>query len=163
MNKNDNSTPEQENPTSNVGTLVTKADFEEAAKSLLKSRDNTLSLYKQVMSYQPFAENPLLREVLEDLCEQLVDYSGKVHFALLNNIEGNFAEKPEILDIANNISRLLVENTQKILDFQDAYNGDVETTDIEQLTNKLSQVGEIIANRITLEDKLIDAILKDTD
>ncbi len=138
-------------------------EFHDAAKSLLKARNNTLSLYKQVMSYQPFDENPLLREVLEDLCEQLVDYSGKVHFALLNNVEGNFTDNPEILGIANNISRQLVENTQKILDFQDAYNGDVIHSDIDQLTNKLSQVGEIIASRITLEDKLINAILDDND
>lgn len=143
-----------------VNTSGSTADFHEAAKSLLESRNNTLSLYKQVMSCQPFDESQLLREVLEDFCEQLVDYSGKVHFALLNNIEENFADNPEILVIANDISRLLVENTQKILDFQDAYNADVEKTDIDQLSHKLGQVGEIIANRITIEDKLIDEILK---
>jgi len=141
-------------------TIGSTANFHEAAKSLLKSRNNALSLYKQVMSYQPFDENQLLREVLEDFCEQLVDYSGKVHFALLNNIEENFTDKPEVLAIANDISRLLVENTQKILDFQDAYNADVEKTNIDQLSTKLSQVGEIIGNRITIEDKLIDEILK---
>jgi regulator of sigma D len=54
----------------------------------------------------------------------------------------------------------LVDNTQKILDFQDAYNADVEKTNIKQLSTKLSQVGEIIANRISIEDKLIDEILK---
>lgn len=139
---------------------VSTANFHEAAKSLLESRNNALSLYKQVMSYQPFEENQLLREVLEDFCEQLVDYSGKVHFALLNNIEENFADNPQIITIANDISRLLVENTQQILDFQDAYNADVEKTDIDQLSNKLSQVGEIIGNRISIEDKLIDEILK---
>ncbi|MFK5892012.1 MAG: Rsd/AlgQ family anti-sigma factor [Pseudomonadota bacterium] len=140
---------------------VSATVFHEAAKSLLKSRNNTLSLYKQVMSYQPFEDSVLLSEVLEDFCEQLVDYSGKVHFALLNNIEENFADNPDILIIANDISRVLVENTQKILDFQDAYNADVEKTDINQLSNKLSQVGEIIANRIIAEDKLINAILQD--
>jgi len=139
---------------------VSTANFHEAAKSLLESRNSALSLYKQVMSYQPFDENQLLREVLEDFCEQLVDYSGKVHFALLNNIEENFADKPEILAIANDISRVLVDNTQKILDFQDAYNADVEKTNIDQLSTKLGQVGEIIANRITIEDRLIDEILK---
>jgi regulator of sigma D len=142
-------------------TSVSASLFHEAAKSLLESRNNTLSLYKQVMSCQPFEESVLLREVLEDFCEQLVDYSGKVHFALLNNIEENFADNKEILAIANNVSRVLVENTQKILDFQDAYNADVEKTDVAQLSSRLSQVGEIIANRIVVEDKLINAILVD--
>ncbi len=141
----------------NVTNFTTR--YQDAAKSLLISRNNTLSLYKQVMTCQPFEECLLLREILEDFCEQLVDYSGKVHFVLLNNIEENFSDNPQVLTIANDISRELVENTQSILDFQDAYNADVEKTDINQLSKRLSLVGEIIANRITAEDKLINAIL----
>lgn len=135
-------------------------NIKDAVKSLIKLRNNTLSLYQQLMSFQPFTETPELREILEDFCEQLVDYSGKVHFTLLSNIEQNFSQQDDILQLAEELSQRLVENTQCLLDFQDEYNNDVEKTDIAHLTDKLGKVGECIANRITYEDKLMNAILK---
>jgi regulator of sigma D len=133
-------------------------EFKIAAKSLLKARNNTLSSYKHLMSFQPFVETPLLREDLEEFCEHLVDYSGKIHFSFLSNIEQISSD--EITLLADEVTQVLVDNTQGLLDFQDSYNTDVQKTDIAHLTDKLSQVGELIANRISLEDQLINTILK---
>jgi len=134
--------------------------FRQTAKSLIESRNQALALYKDVMSYQPFDDSSTFREILEDLCEILVDYSGKVHFNLLNNIQEEIELDDEILTITADISRHLVDNTQKILDFHDLYNSDVKETQMEKLSQCLNDLGEIIADRIALEDKLISIILK---
>lgn len=134
--------------------------FRQTAKSLIESRTQALALYKDVMSYQPFDDSSTFREILEDLCEILVDYSGKVHFNLLNNIQDEFELSDTVLATTTEISSQLVDNTQKILDFHDLYNSDVKETHMERLSQCLSDLGEIIADRIALEDKLISIILE---
>jgi len=134
-------------------------DFEDVARSLIEARNKTLGLYQQVMSYHPFSNEPVLREVLEDLCEQVVDYSGKIHFNLLNVIQKDEQLSQKLDAIVSQISPYLVENTQQILDFQDAYNSDVKELDLPSLAERLNQLGEVIADRVQLEDKLLDAIL----
>jgi len=134
--------------------------FRQTAKSLIESRTQALALYKDVMSYQPFDDSSTFREILEDLCEMLVDYTGKVHFNLLNNIQDDYELDDNILALTADISHQLVDNTQQILDFHDLYNSDVKETHMEKLNQSLSELGEIIADRITLEDKIISIILK---
>ncbi len=132
--------------------------FEDEIRSLLDARTKTLSAYQQVMSYHPFENSEILREVLEDFCEQLVHYSGKVHFSLLNYIEEHFAEQTDIIEKANMVAGQLVQNTQIILDFQDAYSYDSKHTDIQRLEKRMNQIGEIIADRIAMEDQLLDMV-----
>jgi|GEM_PF-2943618 len=134
--------------------------FRQTAKSLIESRTQALALYNDVMSYQPFDDSSTFREILEDLCELLVDYSGKVHFNLLNNIQDEYDLDESILSITADISTQLVDNTQRILDFHDLYNSDVQESHMEKLSQSLSDLGEIIADRIALEDKVISIILE---
>ena len=134
--------------------------FRQIAKSLIESRTQALALYKDVMSYQPFDDSATFREILEDLCEMLVDYTGKVHFNLLNNIQDEFELDDNVIAMCSDISHQLVDNTQQILDFHDLYNSDVKETQMEKLNQSLNELGEIIADRITLEDKVISIVLK---
>lgn len=128
-------------------------------ESLINSRTDTLAQYKDVMSYQPFEMNDTLQEVLEDFCESVVDYSAKAHFNLYNYLEENKERRQSVLRIADSVYPKLIDNTQKILDFHDSYNSDVSTLDCGGLEQCLNSVGELLADRINLEDDVISALL----
>ena len=128
-------------------------------ESLVNSRTETLTQYKDVMSYKPFEINDTLQEVLEDFCESVVDYSAKAHFNLYNYLEGKKERRKSVLKIADSVYPELVDNTQKILDFHDKYNSDVSVVDYDNLEDCLNAVGELLADRINLEDDVISALL----
>ena len=128
-------------------------------ESLIKSRTETLTQYKDVMSYKPFEMNDTLQEVLEDFCESVVDYSAKAHFNLYNYLEDKKERRQSVLKIADSVYPQLVDNTQKILDFHDRYNSDVSAVDYDKLEGCLNSVGELLADRINLEDDVISALL----
>ncbi|MCP3850302.1 MAG: sigma D regulator [Gammaproteobacteria bacterium] len=128
-------------------------------ESLISSRTETLAQYKDVMSYQPFEMNDTLQEVLEDFCESMVDYSAKAHFNLYNYLDENKERRQSVLKIADSVYPELVDNTQKILDFHDIYNSDVPSMNCGKLESCLSSVGELLADRINLEDDVIAALI----
>ncbi len=128
-------------------------------ESLIHSRTETLAQYKHVMSYQPFEMSDILQEVLEDFCELLVDYAAKAHFNLYKHLDNNTERRKSVLNIADSVYPSLLDNTQKILDFHDQYNSDVSQMAWDKLENCLNDVGELLADRISFEDDIINAIL----
>ena len=128
-------------------------------ESLIASRTETLAQYKDVMTYKPFEMNDTLQEVLEDFCESMVDYTAKAHFNLYNYLEEHKERRQSVLKIADRVYPELVDNTQKILDFHDMYNSDVTEMQCDKLESCLNGVGELLADRINLEDDVIGALL----
>ncbi len=124
---------------------------------LLQSRLESLSRYNDVMELQPFEENDILQEVLEDFCESVVDYTARAHFKLYKYLDYNKVSYA-VSAISLKIYPLLIDNTQQILDFHDEYSSDNIHFDCRKLETCLSQMGELLADRILLEDRLIDAI-----
>jgi len=154
INNLDSSLVEIEEDFSPEGAVDEILNLKEITRSIIDSRNHALSLYADVMNYltreQNGVSNPL-REILEDLCEQLVDYTGKIHFSLSTLLEDDPQNKE--------VSDLLIESTQKILDFHDSYNSDVVDIDLNSLPSKLNYLGEVLAERAILEDKLLDVLL----
>ena len=128
-------------------------------ESLVESRTETLAQYKQVMNYQPFEMSETLQEVLEDFCESMVDYTAKAHFNLYNYLDEHKERRESVLKIADSIYPDLVDNTQKLLDFHDKYSSDVAHLECDRLEECLNGIGELLADRINLEDEVINAIL----
>lgn len=128
-------------------------------ESLIASRTETLAQYKDVMTYKPFEMNDTLQEVLEDFCESMVDYTAKAHFNLYNYLEEHKERRQSVLKVADSVYPELVDNTQKILDFHDMYNSDVTEMQCDKLESCLNGVGELLADRINLEDDVIGALL----
>ena len=128
-------------------------------ESLVASRTETLAQYKHVMSYQPFEMSDTLQEVLEDFCESMVDYTAKAHFNLYSYLDDKKERRGSVLNIADSVYPKLVDNTQKVLDFHDKYSSDVSHLECEKLEHCLNGVGELLADRINLEDDVINAIL----
>jgi len=148
-----------------IDTIATerRVQSHKMAKSLLASRTECLSQYKQIMTYKPFEMNETLQEVLEDFCEILVDYTAKAHFNLYEYLDGSAGKRAErrqsVLNIADSAYPSLLDNTQNILDFHDQYSSDVSQMACDKLESCLNDLGELLADRISLEDEVINAIL----
>ena len=53
-----------------------------------------------------------------------------------------------------------MKTTAAILEFNDIYDSEEHCKALDRLDNDLSQLGEVLADRITLEDMVIEAMSK---
>jgi len=125
-------------------------------RDLIHTRTSMLALYSKLAAQKPFTEldDPVL-ELLEEFCEVLVDYTAQAHFSLYRFIEEKMEKRKSVLDIADKVYPRIFDSTQLIVDFNDRYDDFSNTSLVQQLENDLSQLGEVLAERIDLEDQLI--------
>jgi regulator of sigma D len=128
--------------------------------ALLDSRKETLSLYSQLAGMRPFQPNQDIQMMVQEFCEALVDYTASAHFQLYQYIEDGSERREAVRDKAETIYPSISSQTKVILDFNEKY--DIEDDDelantLGHLDNDLSRLGEILADRILLEDQIISA------
>lgn len=132
-----------------------RAESVQKLHTLLESRADTLVLYNQLASFRPFEAKLELRELLEEFCESLVDYTASAHFQLYRFIAEGTERRKSVKDLADKVYPLISNMTQKILDFNDKYEKATEQKDFATLDGDLSVLGEVLADRISHEDNII--------
>lgn len=126
--------------------------------TLLESRKETLSLYNQLAGMRPFNPDQLVKQALQEFCEALVDYTASAHFQLYRFIDEGKERRANVRDLADKVYPPIAETTQQILDFNERYDTDEHCNHLENLDSDLSQLGEILADRILYEDQIIAAL-----
>ncbi len=126
---------------------------------LVASRTEMLTLFTELAGMKPFAENnsAAAAPALQEFCQSLVDYAANAHFQLYRYFAENNERRKEIYDVAESIYPPILDITNKILDFNDKYDCEELCQQLTSLEDDLSQLGEALADRIELEDKLIGA------
>jgi len=124
-------------------------------QKLVDSRTEMLSLYSQLAQMKPMANNPDVAPVLEEFCQDVVDYAANAHFQLYRYFAENNERRKEVYDVAQEIYPRIMEITNIILDFNDKYDCGDHCTNLDDLEADLSVLGEHLADRIELEDRLI--------
>ena len=125
---------------------------------LVDARTNMLSLYGKLAENHPFQKEEDLKNIgtlLQNFCNSLIDYTAEAHFHLYKHFADNSERRQSVKDVAEQIYSRITEITQTIVDFNDKYTQ--PTTSPEALEQDLSKLGEILADRIELEDQLINA------
>lgn len=126
-------------------------------KKLVASRTDMLSLFNKLAAKKPFKNVDDTIEILSEFSASLVDYTANAHFQLYRYFAENRERRAEVLEVADRIYPRIVDITQRILDFNDKYDSDdLRRAQIGQLEHDLSKLGETLAERIDLEDQLID-------
>ena len=134
----------------------------EKLATLVRTRSETLSLYSELANQRPFEADEVTSEALQEFCQALIDYAASAHFQLYRFISDKLERRTAVLDVADRIYPKIVRTTDTILRFNDKYedvdllNGDREILNL--LDADLSNLGEILAERIQLEDQVIGAI-----
>lgn len=131
--------------------------------TLLETRTETLSLYSQLANMRPFEQDREMQLMVQEFCEALVDYSASAHFQLYRYIEDKNERRTAVLEIAESVYPRIAESTRFILDFNEKYDCEDHCDNLSGLDGDLSILGELLADRILLEDQVISAIAKKTN
>ncbi len=104
-------------------------------------------------------EGKVSDQQLQTFCQLLIDYVLSAHFRIFEKIaaaQASISSNHTELDHAA-LSNIL-QSSLAALDFNDNYenyNGHPNPTEAAQLSRDISQIGEILANRMEWEDKLV--------
>ena len=126
--------------------------------ALVSSRTATLALLTELASRQPFNPEPSVENALRSFCEALIDYTASAHFQLYRFLADNRERRTSVLSVADDHYPKIVETTDQILRFNDKYESMSLDNSVEFLAVDLSNLAECIAERIQLEDDVINAM-----
>jgi len=132
-------------------------------KQLIEERNSVLSQYYNLAKHTENPENDLDNtvELLEEFCQELVDYMATGHFEIYRRIEDGNERRDEITTLAEKIMPRINNTTQVAVAFNDLYDDmtNINNDAFEQLPNYLAKLGEELAIRIDLEDQFINTLL----
>lgn len=132
-------------------------------KQLINERTSVLSQYYHLARSSDTDNEDVasVLELLEEFCQELVDYMATGHFELYRRIEEGNERRSEINLLAKEIMPRINDTTQIAIAFNDLYDNTatLNKETIEQLPKHLAKLGEELATRIDLEDKLISTLL----
>lgn len=132
-------------------------------KQLIEERNSVLSQYYNLARITEDPETDLhnTADILEEFCQELVDYMAIGHFEIYRRIEDGNERRDEIVKLAERIMPRINDTTQVAIAFNDLYDDTSNLDDeaFDQLPNYLAKLGEELATRIDLEDKFINTLL----
>jgi regulator of sigma D len=132
-------------------------------KQLIAERNNVLSQYYNLASHadQNPQDNEEVLELLQEFCQDLVDYLATGHFEIYRRIEEKQERRAEIMNLANQVFDRIAETTAVAVAFNDIYDTSENFNPevLKQLPEQLSKLGEELAIRIDLEDRFINTLL----
>jgi regulator of sigma D len=138
-----------------------RAGTQGAIAKLVSERTEMLTLFCRVAGLEPYEQGRYKtppREVFQEFLQVLVDYLAAGHFSLYERIANGNERRRAVSDLAAQMYPRIAETTQAALDFNDRYDG--KPFEISPMFHEhLSQLGELLAKRIEIEDKIINQIL----
>ena len=129
----------------------------DAIGRMIKERSEVLALYWRLAGLDPHAgsrQRASTQKLLTEFCQLLVDYIAAGHFTLYERIVNGTERRRGLAELAQELYPRIADTTSAALDFNDKYDGD--SCEIgDSFKTDLSRLGEELALRIDLEDKLI--------
>jgi len=132
---------------------------QEMINKLLSERQEVLVLFCQVAGLEPYNRTKSLDNLLQSFCQILVDYAAFGHFEVFGRISNGNERRMRVIKMAEEIYPAFVEATETAVNFNDKYDFSDHQLVFDQLAEDLSQLGETLATRIELEDKLVSCML----
>lgn len=137
---------------------------QDMVQKLVTERTEMLSLYCQLAGLESFgsgrnSRNKPAQEVLQKFCQVLVDYIAAGHFSLYERIINGKERRQQVSTLAENLYPQIANATETALDFNDKYDCGDHCEITMAFSDDLSTLGEKLAQRIELEDKLINHLV----
>ncbi len=132
---------------------------QEMINKLLEERQEMLVLFCQVASLEPYTQSNPVKPKLQEFCQVLVDYIAFGHFEVYERIAQGKERRARVVQVAEKIYPKLAEATEVAVAFNDKYDTSEIDPLLENLPKDLSTLGEELAARIELEDRLVGAML----
>lgn len=128
---------------------------------LLAERQEMLVLLTRLAELKPYRESKRVQPVLQRFCQVLVDYVALGHFEVYQCLDESAAASAHcrrVKALARELYPRIAETTERAIAFNDRYDTAEHCRALDGLCADLSGLGEHLANRIELEDRLIAAI-----
>jgi regulator of sigma D len=125
---------------------------------LQNERQEVWSLYCHVAELKPFSANDAVKSLLTQFSQILVDYVSLGHFGVYERLLAGTERRSRVLSVAKEIYPEFSATTDAAISFNDKYDN-VDKIDVfEDLEQDLSALGESLAKRIDLEDRLCEVM-----
>ena len=132
-------------------------------KQLIEERNSVLAQYYNLAKKAESDTDDLnsTLEMLQEFCQELVDYMALGHFEIYRRIEEGSERRDDITKLADRLMPRINDTTQVAIAFNDLYDdtSNLDETAVGQLPNYLAKLGEELATRIDLEDQFINTLL----
>jgi len=135
-----------------------RSSSKQMIQQLVNERTQMLTLYSKLAAKHPFVETDSVSDLLEKFCQSLIDYTADAHFRLYRFIDEKKERRRAVIEVADEVYPKIIVSTQSILDFNDKYDLEDYSEQLVALEDDLSRLGESLADRIELEDKVIDIL-----
>ncbi|MDA8389177.1 MAG: Rsd/AlgQ family anti-sigma factor [Gammaproteobacteria bacterium] len=126
---------------------------------MLEERRQMLVLFCRVAGLEPFTGGGDARRTLQEFCQVLIDYISAAHFSLYERIINGSERRQAVLALAGELYGQIESCTETAIVFNDKYDCADHCEQIDRLAGDLSVLGEALARRIELEDRLIATML----
>jgi regulator of sigma D len=138
-------------------TAERRSGTHEMIDKLLAERQQMLVMFCSLAGLQPVPT--AARETdLQRFCEVLVDYSAFGHFEIYERILDGRERRQRVVSVAREVYPRIAESTEVAVEFNDKYDSADHQLDLHRLDADLSKLGEELAVRIEMEDRIIDAL-----
>jgi regulator of sigma D len=121
---------------------------------LLIERQEMLSLFCQVAGLEPYTQGEMNQRKLRRFCQVLMDYMAFGHFEILARISRGEEKRSSVIKAAEGVYDKILEVTEYAVAFNDKYEAP-GNEEFNQLEHDLSILGEELAVRIEMEDRLV--------
>lgn len=128
--------------------------------NMLTERQQVLVTLCKVSGRPPYGSGEQREDLLPEFCQLLTDYIALAHFVLYERISEGQERRQLVLSVAREIYPEIAEITDAAMNFSERFAGGSNGVGDGALQRELSALGEHLASRIELEDRLINAVLK---
>lgn len=130
----------------------------EMVDKLLMERQEMLTRFCQVAGLEPYTYVDSDERALRKFCQVLMDYIAFGHFEIYERIAHGDEKRADVIKVAGQVYDRVVEATEYAVAFNDKYDS-LSNYEHGQLERDLSVLGEELAVRIEMEDKLVAAMV----
>ena len=131
---------------------------QEMIRKLLSERQEMLSMFCRVAGLEPYNDASPGTDVLQEFCQVLVDYSAFGHFEIYERIVAGRERRAKVVAVAREVYPRIAEASEVAVEFNDKYDASDHALDLKQLDRDLGKLGEELAVRIEMEDRIIQAL-----
>lgn len=123
---------------------------------LEKERREVWSLYCQIADLKPFTRPDAVRARLTGFSQLLIDYVSLGHFGVYERLLAGTERRERVLSVAKDIYPEFSTTTEAAISFNDKYEKVEDIDRFDELERDLSELGEWLAKRTELEDRLCE-------
>ncbi len=127
---------------------------------LLAERQEVLVLFCRLAGLQnPYDKvGQSSKDLLQEFCQVLVDYSAFSHFEIYQRIVAGEERRAQVIQTAEEVYSRIAEASEVAVAFNDKYDAADHLLNLDHLSQDLSLLGEELAMRIEMEDRIIAAL-----